>query len=94
MMTLSDRKAIGDHVRARESSGEFRTAIEAAYVVICDIPEYQQMAAILLHQLKIEATQEAANLVLTALALGFAFGEDYGQSRFADALVIGGGGAA
>lgn len=93
MMTIADCKAIGDHVRARESSGEFRTAIEAAYMVIRDIPEYQQMAAILLHQLKIEATPEAANLVLTSLALGFAFGEDYGQSRFADALVIGEGGA-
>ena len=63
-------------------------------MVIRDIEEYQQMAAILLHQLKIEPTPEAANLALTSLALGFAFGEDYGQSRFADALVIGGGGAA
>jgi hypothetical protein len=94
MMTIADRKAIGDHVRARESSGEFRTALEAAYAVIRDIEEYQQMAAILLHQLKIEATPDAANLVLTALSCGFAFGEDYGQSRFADGLVIGTGGAA
>jgi hypothetical protein len=44
MMTIADRKAIGDHVRARESSGEFRTALEAAYAVIRDIEEYQQMA--------------------------------------------------
>jgi hypothetical protein len=90
MMQVEDREMISAHVRAKESGGDFRPSIDAAYTVIRETEEYQQMAAILMHKFGITVTPELADLALCALALGFAFGEDFGQARFAHALMVDG----
>lgn len=99
-MKIEDRPAIAAHVAAKVSSDEFRPSIEAAYEVIRGIQEYQDVAALLMYKLNVQVSdpdailsltvRDVAKLALTGLACGFAFGADFGENRFAEALVIGG----
>lgn len=97
-MKNEDIMAIAEHAAAKVSSDEFRPSVVAAYAVIREIREYQDMAAIILHKrgVKIAAPDEEfilsaadlADVVLIALSCGFAFGEDYGLNKFTEGLVI------
>lgn len=98
-MTTADRPAIAAHAAAKVSSDEFRPSIEAAFEVIRDIKEYQDMTALIMYKRgarvhsrddELEMTAgDLADVILYALCTGFAFGDDFGQSRFADGLLIG-----
>lgn len=98
-MTTADRPAIAAHAVAKVSSEEFRPSIEAAYEVISGIKEYADMAGVLMYKygVRLESfdeeiiltSKDLANIILTALACGFAFGADWGESKFVEGLVIG-----
>ena len=100
-MTKQDAQRIGEHCQAQVASDQFTPRLEAAYDVLANIPEYQSMAGTLiaLHGIKFRAPNDTviitanslARIILTAIACGFAFGEDWGEGKTLESTLAGKG---
>lgn len=100
-MTKQDAQRIGAHFQAQVASEQFTPRMEAAYDVLANIPEYQSMTGTLiaLHGIKFQSLNDRvvitahslAQLMLTALACGFAFGEDWGEGKTLESTLAGKG---
>jgi len=98
-MTKQDAQRIGEHCQAQVASDQFTPRLEAAYDVLANIPEYQNMAGTLiaLHGIKFQSLNDRvvitahslARIILTALACGFAFGEDWGEGKTLESTLAG-----
>jgi hypothetical protein len=99
-MTKQDAQRISEHCQAQVTSDQFTPRLEAAYDVIANVPEYQNMTGVLigLHGIKfasptdtvIVSARTLAQLMLTALACGFAFGEDWGEGKVLESILANG----
>ena len=98
-MTQQDAQRIGAHCHAQVESDQFSPRVQAAFDVIRGIPEYQRMAATLIHAHGINfrndsgiiGASQISALVLCAIAYGFAFGEDWAEVKAIEASVADGG---
>jgi len=98
-MTKQDAQRIGEHCQAQVASDQFAPRMESAYDVLANIPEYQDVTGVLigLHGIKfasptdmvIVSARTLAQLMLTALACGFAFGEDWGEGKTLESTLAG-----
>ncbi len=98
-MTKQDAERIGAHCHAQVESDQFAPRVQAAFDTIRGIPEYQHMAATLIHAHGINfrndsgiiGASQVSALVLCAIAYGFAFGEDWAEVKAIEKSVAGEG---